>query len=1088
MEQPTATPTPPTDHLQRNPNTNRNRNRNRVQLRNPNSDFTASEVGPTDGTRTLDNSLNARSNDRPPPRNRGGDRDSRPKRASQPGGEHVQASGQGQRQIEGNREPRPSNRGRRRPAGQPRSAAVNGTVPSTSEPGPAPDPDSSQPPPPRTGRRRAKFNAGLTDPADAKSASDHTKKPEPKNHTAPPADDLTSILTHALRTPPYPDCPICFNSVHPGQPTWSCSPEVAADGHGGTTSAQCCWTTFHLKCIRSWAAKSVKDLEDAWRARGEDRQGEWRCPGCQAKREVVPTVYWCFCHRTSQPSPGRLATPHSCGLPCSRARSSGCGHPCPLQCHPGPCPPCAVTVSKACHCGREITSFRCSTLTSTSFASSALGSCGRTCGRQLSCGDPAHVCAASCHPGDCELCTVNEVVKCFCGKEEKEVPCGDGKDRSVFCSLVLDANSREEKWEGRFECDNTCNRPFDCFKHTCQKSCHPPSAVPPPCPFSPERVTHCPCGQTPLSSLPTPPRTSCTAPIPKCPSRCSRSRTSCEHTCEVNCHDGACPPCAVKVVKVCRCGGTTREVRCGETAPSGETEIMCDRPCQALRACGRHQCNRICCPLASFARKGKRRNAGDGLEGVDDGGLHECDLACGKMLSCGNHQCEARDHRGACGVCLRSTFEELFCPCGRTVLEPPIPCGTPINCAYPCARPPLPCGHPPVPHSCHESNIVAGSDGSTSEASESPCPPCPFLTSKRCACGKKMVDNVRCSQERVACGSVCGRLLGCGFHHCERLCHGDECGGCTSVCGKSRKSCLPAHHPCTQTCHAPASCPETEPCLALVTLTCPCGLIRSSVPCSSVRLSKDQMKSSGEYQQLKCAGECAIAKRNARLADALGISPEKRDAKVVVVYNDELVAFAKLGSNAKFVGLVEKTFSDFVASEKRTQVLPHMPPERRKFVHDLASLYRMDTQMVDQEPHRSVQLIRRIDTRIPSPLLSAFVSSSPGPSSNLGKLADLRVRTPLPAPTPITGGRWTSVVSRPVSATGSSGNANAGVRSGGTTPTPAIVKPGAGAWVAPSVRAQRAAASASASVIQPQPPEAAAASAEDVPDDWEDDV
>lgn len=27
----------------------------------------------------------------------------------------------------------------------------------------------------------------------------------------------------------------------------------------------------------------------------------------------------------------------------------------------------------------------------------------------------------------------------------------------------------------------------------------------------------------------------------------------------------------------------------------------------------------------------------------------------------------------------------------------------------------------------------------------------------------------------------------------------------------------------------------------------------------------------------------------------------------------------------------------FVASERKTQVLPHMPPDRRKFVHDVRS-------------------------------------------------------------------------------------------------------------------------------------------------------
>ena len=52
----------------------------------------------------------------------------------------------------------------------------------------------------------------------------------------------------------------------------------------------------------------------------------------------------------------------------------------------------------------------------------------------------------------------------------------------------------------------------------------------------------------------------------------------------------------------------------------------------------------------------------------------------------------------------------------------------------------------------------------------------------------------------------------------------------------------------------------------------------------------------------------------------------------------------------------------------------------------LASVYRMETQMVDREPHRSVQLIRRIDTRVPANLLS----QASGTGSSLGKLVDLR--------------------------------------------------------------------------------------------------
>jgi transcriptional repressor NF-X1 len=91
---------------------------------------------------------------------------------------------------------------------------------------------------------------------------------------------------------------------------------------------------------------------------------------------------------------------------------------------------------------------------------------------------------------------------------------------------------------------------------------------------------------------------------------------------------------------------------------------MCDKPCPALRACGRHRCNRLCCPLAALAgpskKKGKKAGPAIALpDGDDETGLHVCDLVCGKTLSCGNHTCEEQDHRGACPPCLRSSFDEV---------------------------------------------------------------------------------------------------------------------------------------------------------------------------------------------------------------------------------------------------------------------------------------------------------------------------------------------------------------------------------------------------------------------------------------------
>ncbi|KIK58129.1 hypothetical protein GYMLUDRAFT_228416 [Collybiopsis luxurians FD-317 M1] len=45
----------------------------------------------------------------------------------------------------------------------------------------------------------------------------------------------------------------------------------------------------------------------------------------------------------------------------------------------------------------------------------------------------------------------------------------------------------------------------------------------------------------------------------------------------------------------------------------------------------------------------------------------------------------------------------------------------------------------------------------------------------------------------------------------------------------------------------------------------------------------------------------------------------------------------------------------------------------------LAAIYRMDTQLVDVDPYCSVQIIRRIDTHVPTPLLSAHIAASSTP-------------------------------------------------------------------------------------------------------------
>ena len=163
----------------------------------------------------------------------------------------------------------------------------------------SPDDDNAEgvpAPPKRDGGRRANFGANLTQPGSSKSRPAVSNKPRGDRQAKglPGGDDLASSLIRNLSTPPYPDCPICFSAIRPEHAIWSCSPSIHIVTSSEAQVQQYCWTSFHVKCIRSWAEKSVKEVADALRARGEmDKRGDWRCPGCQAKREAVPSGYWC---------------------------------------------------------------------------------------------------------------------------------------------------------------------------------------------------------------------------------------------------------------------------------------------------------------------------------------------------------------------------------------------------------------------------------------------------------------------------------------------------------------------------------------------------------------------------------------------------------------------------------------------------------------------------------------------------------------------------------------------------------------------------------------------------------------------------
>lgn len=138
----------------------------------------------------------------------------------------------------------------------------------------------------------------------------------------------------------------------------------------------------------------------------------------------------------------------------------------------------------------------------------------------------------------------------------------------------------------------------------------------------------------------------------------------------------------------------------------------------------------------------------------------------------------------------------------------------------------------------------------------------------------------------------------------------------------------------------------------------------------------------------------------------------------------------------------------------------------------------MDAQMVDQEPQRSVQLIRRVDTRIPTPLLSVVVGGSSAGGPALGKLStELKTGVRPAAKAPSTA--WAPTAS-----------ATSGVGRGWTSVVTKGPAPVASAWVAAPGRSAAVPTRVAPAVPAPtQPaPTQPVVNGEDVPDNWEDDM
>uniref|UniRef100_A0A915IB80 Pre-mRNA-splicing factor SPF27 n=1 Tax=Romanomermis culicivorax TaxID=13658 RepID=A0A915IB80_ROMCU len=262
-------------------------------------------------------------------------------------------------------------------------------------------------------------------------------------------------LEEQLRNETY-ECMICCEKIRRRDFIWSC---------------QQCFHVFHLKCVKKWAKSSTTNNENA----SETPNLGWRCPACQnINRNAENLESFCFCLREiliyQNKGASSFRTPHSCGKMCKRSRESitGCPHPCPLLCHPGPCPPCPKIVEKFCVCGSSSKHVRCGT---EDFK------CKKKCEEILNC--EVHICTLICHNGQCPNCDQTVETICHCGKNSRTDPCSFETPK--------------------FACGEPCGKRLSCGNHFCSQICH--AGACPTCFFSPQVTKTCPCGKKDLQSL-----------------------------------------------------------------------------------------------------------------------------------------------------------------------------------------------------------------------------------------------------------------------------------------------------------------------------------------------------------------------------------------------------------------------------------------------------------------------------------------------------------------------------------------------------------------------------------------------------------
>ncbi|RCI06222.1 FKBP12-associated protein, partial [Rhizopus stolonifer] len=413
------------------------------------------------------------------------------------------------------------------------------------------------------------------------------------------------------------------------------------------------------------------------------------------------------------------------------------------------------------------------------------------------------------------------------------------KDYLCFCGKQR--NPESSRYNTPHSCDQLCKRHKSC-PHECVLPCHPGPC--PPC-NSMGPVLTCYCGQTTRQQRCL--DTDYSTKGFSCTDTCDELLGCGKHRCQQECHAGICPPCDIQEVQSCYCGRHERTARCG----SGKQIQMrghighysCAEKCDAMFACGQHQCEKSCHPCTANAQPcpadptfiktcpcgahtiaelvGERTSCTDPIP--------TCESTCNKVSACG-HPCSEKCHVGDCPPC--QVKVQVACRCQSTSFEE--------TCADVCEANG---GEPPLCDRICRSIRNCG----------------------RHQCGQKCCPAMKVKGKRKAgteyahdCPQVCDQLLSCGIHRCQDKCHKGKCLPCleatfddvTCHCGRTRLEppvrCGTKLPPCPHPCIRPNPCghirflnhnchPDDEPCPpcpTLVSRPCLCGKTElKNVPC-----------------------------------------------------------------------------------------------------------------------------------------------------------------------------------------------------------------------------------------------------------------